>query len=111
MLTGKMDKKGETPLETIKREIEEEINLDPTFIDGIKKVGVVKNKKIFHVFVGFVDKEFNPKLKLDENDDFGWYSEKNLPTPMHKTWKKTFLLLKPILSLRESFMRHTKKNI
>jgi len=111
ILTGKMDKKGETPLETIKREIEEEINLDPSFIKGIRKVGVVKDNKIFHVFVGFVDEEFEPNLKLDENDGFGWYSESDLPSPMHKRWLDTFQLVKPILNLRESFIRHTKRII
>jgi 8-oxo-dGTP pyrophosphatase MutT (NUDIX family) len=111
ILTGKMDKKGETPLETIKREIEEEINLDPSFIKGIRKVGVVKDNKIFHVFVGFVDEEFEPNLKLDENDGFGWYNESDLPSPMHKRWLDTFQLVKPILNLRESFIRHTKRII
>ena len=109
ILTGKMDVDGETPLETVKREISEEINMDPSLIDGIKKVGVVKDKKIFHVFVGFVDKEFKPNLKLDENDDFGWFNQNNIPSPIHKRWKNTFQLVKPILNLRESFIRHTKK--
>ena len=108
ILTGKMDKGGETPLETVKREIKEEINLDPSFIDNIKKVGVVKDTKMFHVFVGFVDQEFEPSLKLDENDDFGWHNETNLPSPMHKRWSDTFQLVKPLLNLRESFIKHTK---
>ena len=111
ILTGKMDKEGETPLETVKREIKEEINLDPSFIKGIRKVGVVKDSKIFHVFVGFVDKEFKPNLKLDENDNFGWYNKNNLPTPIHKRWENTFQLVKPILNLIESFIKHTKKSL
>jgi 8-oxo-dGTP pyrophosphatase MutT (NUDIX family) len=107
-LTGKMDKEGETPLQTIKREIKEEINLDPKFIKGIEKIGVVKDKKIFHVFVGFVDNEFSPNLKLDENDAFGWHNENNLPSPIHKRWPETFQLVKPLLNLRENFIKHTK---
>jgi 8-oxo-dGTP pyrophosphatase MutT (NUDIX family) len=95
ILTGKMDKNGESPLDTIKREISEEINMDPSLIDGIKKVGMVEDNKIFHVFVGFVDNEFKPNLKLDENDNYGWYNENNLPTPIHKRWGKTFQLVKP----------------
>ena len=35
-LSGKMDKHGEKPLETIKREIEEEINQNLYIKDGIK---------------------------------------------------------------------------
>lgn len=108
ILAGKMDKEGETPLQTVKREIKEEINLDSVFIDDIKKVGVIKDKKIFHVFVGFVDKEFNPSLKLDENDDFGWFNESNLPSPIHKRWPETFQLVKSFLNLKEQFIRHTK---
>jgi len=108
ILTGKMDVPGETPLETVKREIEEEININPNFIDGIKKVGIVIDKKIFHVFVGFVDREFNPNLKLDENDDFGWFNETNLPSPIHKRWDKTFQLIKPLLSLKENIMNKIK---
>jgi 8-oxo-dGTP pyrophosphatase MutT (NUDIX family) len=103
-LTGKMDVKGETPIETIRREIEEEINVSPNFIKNISKIGVTVDKKIFHIFVGFVDNEFKPKLKLDENDDFGWFNEFNLPSPIHKKWDKTFQLVKPFLSLKEEIM-------
>lgn len=104
ILTGKMDIEGETPLETVKREIQEEININPNFIDNIKKVGVVVDKKIFHVFVGFVDREFKPNLKLDENNGFGWFNENNLPKPIHKRWPKTFQLVKPLLSLKGIIM-------
>jgi 8-oxo-dGTP pyrophosphatase MutT (NUDIX family) len=109
ILTGKMDVEGESPLETIKREISEEINIDPNKIDNITKVGVVKDNKIFHVFIGFVDEEFNPNLKLDENDDFGWYNEKKLPSPLHKKWGKTFQLVKPLLSLKENIINNLNK--
>tara|TARA_R110002153_G_C13330512_1_gene497965 strand:- start:5780 stop:6211 length:432 start_codon:yes stop_codon:yes gene_type:complete len=104
ILTGKMDIEGETPLETVKREIQEEININPNFIDNIKKVGVTVDKKIFHVFVGFVDREFKPNLKLDENNSFGWFNENNLPKPIHKRWPKTFQLVKPLLSLKGVIM-------
>ena len=55
LLSGKMDVKGETPLQTIKREIKEEINLDPSRIKNIKKIGELKDNNLFHLFVGFVD--------------------------------------------------------
>ena len=108
ILTGKMDVDGETPLETVKREIQEEINLNPNKIKNIQKVGIVKDTKIFHVFVGFVDKEFTPNLKLDENDDFMWTDPKNMPSPMHKRWTNTSKLVKSFLNLKEQFIRHTK---
>ena len=109
LLTGKMDVAGETPLETIKREIKEEINLDPNTISGIKKVGVVKSPgKIFHVFIGYVDKEFKPNLKKDENNDYGWFNGNNLPNPIHKRWSKTFQLVKPSLELNETVKKLLK---
>ena len=69
-LTGKMDKKGETPLETVKREIWEEIGVNPSNIKNIQEVGVTNNGH--HIMVGFVDTKFKlPNLKKDENDAYG----------------------------------------
>lgn len=107
VVSGKMES-GEDPYQTIKREIEEEIRINSDLIEDISKVGVVKtNKKLFHVFVGFVENEFKiPNLKLDENDKYGWFDEENLPTPIHKRWDKTFQFVKPFLNLRECFKRN-----
>ena len=104
-----MDIEGESPIDTIKREISEEININPKLIKNIKEVGIIRDNKIFHVFVGFVDNEFTPNLKLDENDDFGWYNENNLPSPIHKKWDKTFQLVKSSLSLRETIINQLNK--
>lgn len=105
VLSGKMDPGETDPYKTVKREIWEEIRINPNSIKDIKKVGSeIFKKKLFHVFVGFVETEFDiPNLKLDENDDYGWFSEENLPKPLHKRWEKTFQLVKPVLELRESF--------
>lgn len=108
-LTGKMDIEGETPLEAIKREIKEEINLDPSEVSGIREVGSVEGgHRLFHIFIGFVDEEFTPNLKMDENDGFGWFNETNLPTPIHKKWQETFQIVKPVLNLRKEYFKHTK---
>lgn len=104
LLTGKMDIEGETPIETIKREITEEIGINPNTISNIKEVGTVSDGKLFHVFVGFVDEEFTPNLKLDENHDYGWFNVNNLPKPIHKKWGKTFQLVKHILDLKENII-------
>lgn len=110
ILTGTMDVEGETPLDCVKREIEEEINVSSDKIKNIKQLGTVDNDYgLFHVFVGFVDEEFYPNLKLDENDDFGWYNQNNLPKPIHKGWGKTFQLVEPVLNLRESFVKNFNK--
>ena len=108
VLSGKMDPGETNPYETVKREIWEEIRINPNTIKGIRKVGSeIFKKKLFHVFVGFVEEEFEiPNLKLDENDDYGWFTENSLPKPLHKRWEKTFQLIKPILELRESFNKN-----
>lgn len=105
ILTGKMDVKGETPLQTVKREIQEEINLDPSNIKNIKKVGVFEDTKRFHVFIGYVDEEFTPNLNLEENDDFMWTNPENMPSPIHKRWPNTFQLVKPYLNLKEMVIK------
>ena len=108
LLSGKMDVKGETPLQTIKREIKEEINLDPNKVKNIKKIGELRDNKLFHLFVGFVDDEFKPQLQVSELDDYGWYTLKNLPSPLHNKWHSTFHLVKKYLSLREDIIKIIK---
>ena len=104
-LAGKMEK-GEDPLETIKREIKEEIGVSPKKIKGIEELGMTGSH---HVMVGFVDSEFEiTDLKMDENDDYGWFSEDNLPSPMHPRWEESFKLLKPVIKLREVFIKNFK---
>lgn len=110
ILTGTMDVEGETPIETVKREIEEEIRVDSNFIKGIKKVGEITNHRgTFNVFVGFVEDEFSPNLKLDENDKFKWTDENDLPTPIHNKWDETYGLIKNYLSLKEVVSNKIKK--
>jgi 8-oxo-dGTP pyrophosphatase MutT (NUDIX family) len=108
ILTGKMDKIDESAIDTVKREIKEEINLDPNLVSGIRHLGSIRGNKKFNVFVGFVETELKLNLKLDENDDYGWYNENKLPSPLHKKWGETFQLVKPLLSLRENFIKHVK---
>lgn len=112
LLTGSMEE-GEEPEETIKREIGEEIGINPNKIKDISQVGkTVVKKTVFYVFVGYVDKEFEiTNLKLDENDDWGWFNENNLPSPIHKRWDKSFQIIRPYLNLRESIKKNIKKFI
>jgi 8-oxo-dGTP pyrophosphatase MutT (NUDIX family) len=110
LLTGSMER-GESPKETILREIKEEIGVNPKTIDGIREIGrTVVKKTIFHVFVGYVDNEFEiPNLKIDENDDYGWFNSNNLPSPIHKRWDKSFQIVRPYLNLSESIKNTIKK--
>lgn len=100
--------KGETPLQTIKREIKEEIGLDSSLIDNIEELD--KTKSNHHVMVGYVEDEFKiPNLKKDENDAYGWFSKKELPSPLHSKWNETFQLIEPLLNLREGFKYYLNK--
>lgn len=93
---------GENPIETVKREINEEIGLDPNIINDIKVVGTTNTMGHTHyVMVGFVNSEFEvPNLKKNENDDYGWFTEENLPSPLHPGFKKSLEIVKPLLHLR-----------
>lgn len=107
VLSGKMEDHEEDPEVTLKREIQEEIRINPEMITGIKQLGSNKfGKTLFHIFVGFVDTEFEiPNIKKDENDDYGWFTENDLPSPIHKRWPYTFQMIKPILDIRENFKK------
>jgi len=102
-LAGGMED-NEDPIETVKREIKEEIGLNPDLVKNIKIVGTSNTMGHTHyVMVGFVDTEFKvPKLQKNENDDYGWFTEKNLPSPLHPGFKKSLEMIKPLLDLRES---------
>ena len=77
---------------------------------GIKELGVTKTNH--HVMVGFVDTEFVvPDLEVEENDDYGWFSQDEIPSPIHKRWGETFQLIKPYLNLRETIKRQLRRLI
>jgi len=102
---------NETAIEAIKREIKEEIGLEPNIIQNIQEVGISDTMKHdHHVMVGFVEKEFNvPNLKKDENDAYGWFDENNLPFPLHPGFMKSLDMVKNFLNLKESLKDNLKK--
>jgi len=102
---------NEDPIETVKREIREEIGLNPDLVKDIKVVGTSNAMGHTHyVMIGFVDTEFKvPKLQKDENDDYGWFTEENLPSPLHPGFRKSLEMIKPLLNLRESLKSELKK--
>lgn len=105
-LAGGMEK-GENPIQTIKREINEEIGINPNIVKDIQEVGISKTMgHIHHVMLGFVDNEFNiTNLQIEENDDYGWFNEGNLPKPLHPGFLQSLDMVKPFLNLRESIKR------
>lgn len=105
-LAGGMEE-GEDPIQTVKREIKEEIGLEPSLVKDIRIVGTSHAMGHPHyVMVGFVDTEFKvPSLKKDENDKYGWFSVNNLPSPLHPGFLKSLEMIKPLLDLRESLKK------
>jgi len=80
LLSGEMDP-GENPIQTLRREIGEEIQISADIIN-INYVYTEKAKSLhFHYFIGFVDNEFTPTLD-HENVDSGWFEHDKLPTPL-----------------------------
>ena len=79
----------EDPLETIKREIMEELVFDSTEIN-FKFLGKIKDDKIdLYYFIGTMDSEETPILN-EENVDWGWFDVDNLP-------KNTYISCREIL--------------
>ena len=79
-VAGTIDE-GETPLETIKREVQEELQFDSnkiifTYIGN----GVSDSNTELHYFIGTMDEEV-PILN-DENVDWGWFRLNKLPNKM-----------------------------
>ena len=79
-LSGGMNK-DESPIEALKREIIEEIVVNPNKI--VYKFFKTYNdtNSIYNVFIGEVNNEFKCILN-DENEEYGWFSLDNLPTPL-----------------------------
>lgn len=107
-LAGKMEE-GESAMETIKREMLEEIGISSSILTNLEEVGMSGSH---HVMIGITDDEFEiPNLKMDENDDYGWFTEKTLPSPIHPRWSESFKFLKPIITMKEVFMKNFKNLI
>lgn len=83
MVSGGLEK-GEGVIEGLKREIKEELSIDPNIISlkFMYNETSPKNNLIFHYFQGLTSEEFTPKLD-NENLDWGWFSKNNLPSPLY----------------------------
>lgn len=82
ILSGGMEE-GEEKLETLKREIGEEIGVDA---DEKLKLTFIRTEdwgnKDFHYYKGLTKEEFIPTLD-NENEDYGWFSKDDLPSPLY----------------------------
>ena len=77
--------KGEDVLEGLKREIYEEMFVNPATIDfKFKRVEKFPEKNMeFHYYEGFTMSEFKPILD-EENLNYGWFNKEKLPQPLFR---------------------------
>lgn len=81
LVSGGINTKENT-LVGLKREVSEELGIHPDIIDyklhSIEMEGDIE----FFYYEGFTEHEFIPILN-EEHDDFGWFTENNLPNPLY----------------------------
>ena len=92
LLSGGMDE-GEDKLECLKREIMEEIQIDA---DEKLDLTFIRTEEfsshVFHYYEGRVKNEFTPTLD-EENEDYGWFSIDELPSPLYPHTKEKIMKL------------------
>lgn len=83
LVSGSINR-GEDILSGLKREVSEELSIDPDIIDyNYIDIEYDTNKGIkFYYYVGFTSDEFIPTLNA-ENKQYGWFSKDSLPTPLY----------------------------
>ena len=83
ILTGGVEP-GETVLEGLKREVSEEISINPDIVNYkfIEKKFIKEKNMDFYYYEGFTMSEFLPKLD-HENSSYGWFGTDELPKPLY----------------------------
>jgi 8-oxo-dGTP pyrophosphatase MutT (NUDIX family) len=87
LVSGGVDK-GEDILEGLKREVSEEMQIDPNIISYkfIEHINVDEKNMDFYYYEGFTKSEFIPTLD-HENLDWGWFDINELPSPLYPNIK------------------------
>lgn len=84
---GKIDSEEVRPLDAAIREFEEETGYNELFRTRLIHTFKDKNFK-YYTFACLVNEEFTPEMNW-ENDDYGWFSFNDLPSPLHFGFTKT----------------------
>tara|TARA_B100000925_G_C21787401_1_gene378988 strand:+ start:148 stop:597 length:450 start_codon:yes stop_codon:yes gene_type:complete len=89
-LVGGMSEKGETPWNSLQREIKEEIGVEGNFKKVIPlELFTSKDEKFyFHTYVILVEKEFIPTLN-NEHSGYCWCDIGTYPKPLHVGLRNT----------------------
>ena len=85
LMSGGMDE-GEKPIDTLIREIGEELSIDAQSLikfEYDRTEHIPEKNRVFHYYKGFTMSEFIPKLD-HENLDYGWFPKNKIPTPLYK---------------------------
>lgn len=85
LMSGGMDE-GEKPIDTLIREISEELSIDAKGLvkfEYDRTEHIPEKNRVFHYYKGFTMSEFIPKLD-HENLNYGWFSKNEIPTPLYK---------------------------
>lgn len=87
---GKKDPIDVTHIDTLKREIKEEIGFLPDICKFVPIEWYTSNDDLFcyHTYVLIVDKEFIPLLN-DEHSGYAWVANEQWPKPLHNGLKNT----------------------
>ncbi len=87
LVSGGVDK-GEDILEGLKREVSEEMQIDPNIISYkfIEHINVDEKNMDFYYYEGFTKSEFIPTLD-HENLGWGWFDINELPSPLYPNIK------------------------
>lgn len=86
MVAGSIEE-GENPIDTAKRETEEEIGIDSDQLDYYFIDREERNDVIFNFFVGVTEEEFIPRLS-EEHTDYKWVNKEELPSPLFPGMKE-----------------------
>lgn len=85
LMSGGMDA-GEKPIETLEREIREELKIESKGLvqfEFDREEHIPEKNRTFYYYKGFTMSEFIPTLD-HENLDYGWFSKDKLPSPLYK---------------------------